>query len=125
MRFSSYKVNMKHRTGLPRENASMWAVSDWTEIELFVKAKSNEWRSPDKELLWSVSRDERGLTVIGHDPDNELYIAKFVHDLNQEWHGYPVLPKGADRPPQCVMDLWLGAGIINKLDKKRLMNGSF
>lgn len=125
MQFLSYKVNPKHRTSKPSEDASVWIVSEWIEVQLFGEASRRNWRSNDKNFLWAMYAHERAPSKIGLDPSNDLYIAKFRCDNNQEWHGYPVLPRGEDIPPDSVLELWRQANIIDKTDKRRIQTGKF
>jgi len=125
MKFLSYKVNPKHRTSKPSEDASIWIVSEWIEVQLFGEASRNNWCSNDKNLLWAVYEQEGAPSKIGVDPSNDLYFAKFRCDSNQEWHGYPVLPRGDDIPPEAVLELWRQAKVIDKTDKRRIQTGKF
>ena len=125
MQFQSYKVNSKHRVGKPTNNASIWTVSEWVEIQIFGEAARNAWRSNGKDLLWSVHANTTGILKIGLDPSNDLYIAKFRCDNNQEWHGYPVHPRNDDIPPEAVLEEWRRAKIIDNADKRRIQTGKF
>ena len=125
MQFASYKVNPKHRAGKPTKDASMWTVSEWLEIQLFGEASKNNWQSKEKPLLWAIHKHPAGLSKIGSDTSNELYIAKFRCDHNKEWHGYPVHPRGDDVPPEEVLECWRQAELIDKTDKRRIQTGKF
>ena len=125
MQFKSYKVNPKHRASKPSSVASVWTVSDWIEIQLFGEASLNEWRSQDKKYLWAIYYDKGALIKIGADPENDLFLAKFRCDANLEWHGYPVLPRNEDIPPEQVLESWRLAEKIDKTDKSRIQRGQF
>lgn len=125
MQFLSYKINLKHRAAKPSENASIWTVSEWIEIQLFGEASRKNWRIEEKNFLWAIYAEVLGPSKIGLDTSNELYIAKFRCDRNQEWHGYPVHPRGDDIPPEPVLELWRKEKIIDKTDKRRIQTGKF
>lgn len=125
MKIASYKVNRKHRTGKPTPNASMWTVSEWVEIHLFAEAGAKKWKSSSQNVLWSILPASKKLSKIGEDPSNALYFAKFVCDNNDEWHGYPVRARGADVPPDNVLENWRQCDFIDKTDKKRIQTGKF
>lgn len=125
MQFFSYKINQKHRVKKPTEEASIWTVSEWIEIQLFGEASRKNWRSNGKEFLWSIYGATNGPVKIGVDTENDLYMAKFRCDHNQEWHGYPVHPRGGDIPPEPVLELWRQEEIIDKTDKRRIQTGKF
>jgi len=125
VQFHSYKVNQKHRVVKPTENASVWCVSEWAEVQLFGTASYNNWSSPGKDILWAASSVNGELQKIGDDPSNALFIAKFRCDKNLEWHGYPVCPRNDDIPPERVLEAWRVANIIDKTDKRRIQKGQF
>jgi len=125
MQFLSYKVNPKHRVAKPSADASIWTVSEWVEVQLFADASRKNWRSNGKSFLWAACPGSGGPSKIGLDPSNDLYIVKFRCDNNQEWHGYPVHPRGDDIPPEPVLELWRQEEIIDKTDKRRIQAGKF
>ena len=125
MQFSSYKVNRKHRGRVPTDDASMWSVSEWDEVFLFATAQASGWMKPGENVLWAIRRAGKSLCKLGDDPENPLYIAKYTTDHNSEWHGYPVHPRKDDIPPECVLERWREAGLIDKTDKKRIQGGKF
>jgi hypothetical protein len=120
-RFSSYKVNSKHRKPNPSQNASVWKIPEWNEIQLFAIASAKKWYKDG--ILWAVMPN--GLSKIGEDLENNLYIAKYRCDSNSEWHGYPVHPQDADIPPDVVLELWRNDNLIDKTDKSRIQRGKF
>lgn len=125
MQFKSYRINTKHRGGKPTDDASMWSVSEWEEIQLFTEASRNEWRAAGEHLLWAVKEKSPARAHIGNGVNCKLYIAKFRCDANMEWHGYPVSPKGKDIPPEAVLERWLKKELIDKTDKSRILKGKF
>jgi hypothetical protein len=125
MKISSYKVNKKHRASTPSANASIWTVSEWVEVHLFAEAGNNEWKSPQQKTLWALRPGTKGPAKIGTDTGYSLYFAKFVCDLNDEWHGYPVHPRGDDVPPESVLEDWRERSYIDKTDKRRIQTGKF
>ncbi|GJJ02770.1 hypothetical protein RugamoR64_33080 [Duganella rhizosphaerae] len=124
MQFGSYRVHTKHRAGKPTEKASMWTVDNWKEIQLFSDASRNGWATPLKGWLWSIDT-VNGMSELGVDISNICYIAKFKIDHNNEWHGYPVHPRGDDIPPDAVLESWRLNSYIDSTDKKRIRSGSF
>jgi len=125
MQFFSYKVNQKHRVAKPTEDASIWTVSPWIEVQLFGEASQKNWRSTNKDWLWAMHGNADGAMKLGLDLQNDLYIAKFRCDHNQEWHGYPVHPRDADIPPDSVLEHWRKDALIDKTTKRRIEQGKF
>lgn len=125
MQFISYKVNPKHRAAKPTDDASVWTVSTWVEVQLFGEASRKNWKTSNKDLLWAMVPGEGGALKVGIDLENDLYIAKFRCDHNQEWHGYPVHPRDADIPPESVLECWRQEDIIDKTTKRRIQQGKF
>lgn len=125
MQFKSYKINPKHRVKSPTDNASIWTVSEWIEIQLFGEASRKNWQSNCKNILWAIYGEEVKISKIGIDTSNDLYIAKFRCDSNQEWHGYPVHPRDDDIPPEEVLEIWRQEKLIDKTDKLRIKRGKF
>ena len=125
MKFDGYKVNRKHRTQRAAATCTQWVVSEWEEIQLFSTAKLNEWICP-KECLWAIRKINDKLSVLGKTDKKSAFIAKYVSNNNNEWHGYPVTPsRDADRPPSEVLDAWREAGIINKSTQAKIVKGKF
>jgi hypothetical protein len=125
MQITSYKVNPKHRMGEPHKNASMWTVSEWVEIQIFVEAGVKKWKSPTKNVLWSLLLSDNRPKQIGRDISHDLFFAKFVCDNNNEWHGYPVYPRGADIPPETVLEIWRLSELIDKATKRKIQAGKY
>ncbi|CAE6804063.1 hypothetical protein [Paraburkholderia nemoris] len=125
MQFISYKVNQKHRAAKPTEDASIWTVSPWIEVQLFGEASRKNWRSANKDWLWAMHGHEGGAMKLGLDLQNDLYIAKFRCDHNLEWHGYPVHPRDADIPPDSILEHWRKDALIDKTMKRRIQQGKF
>ncbi len=126
MKVSSYIVHHKHRNKKPTDKASIWSISEWEEIQIFGHAGINAWCSKKGTVLWGIhiSRENK-LTKIGNSVENSLYIAKFVCNHNDEWHGYPVHPKNNDIPPEEIIESWRVSKVIDKTDKRRIQRGKF
>jgi hypothetical protein len=119
-RFSSYKINLKHRASKPSQTASVWKVAEWNEVQLFGIASAKQWYKDG--IFWAVDSKK---SKIGEDLDNDLCIAKYRCDSNSEWHGYPVHPKDNDIPPDVVLEMWLKEKLIDKTDKRKIQGGKF
>lgn len=125
MKLDSYKINRKHRDQIPKDDCTQWVVSEWIEIKLFSLAKTNDWACP-KGCLWAVEKDGRGLVELGRTSQDTAFMAKYVTNLNNEWHGYPVTPsRMADRPPTTILDKWRGANLISKSQQAKIIKGKF
>jgi hypothetical protein len=123
MQFSSYKVHRKHRASKPTQEASIWTVPEWTEIQLFGIASQKQWC--EKGVLWAAMKEESKIAKLGNDTKCDLYIAKYKCDHNSEWHGYPVYPKDHDIPPEKILEAWREEEIIDKADKRKIKKGQF
>ena len=121
MEYKSYKVNPQHRGALPLKQKSQWVITEDEEIELFEKAKLNEWICP-RECLWSIEDD---FSIIGKDIVGDLFVAKFWGNQG-EWHGFPVSTKRKlDRPPTSAIYDWVKKKIIRKRIGVKMAQGQF
>lgn len=125
--FSSYKISPKHRVpNKPSKIVSVWTVSKWDEVQLFVTAYAKNWWYEDDQILWAIMVKDSKMSKIGEDLNNDLYIAKYRCDSNLEWHGYPVHPKEVqDIPPHKVLKEWYDNNLISKRDKCKIQKGQF
>jgi hypothetical protein len=126
--FKAYKVKSDHRKPSLIAKKSQWTISEWEELILFAVAKFRGWnvsQKSGKHELWSIYIQDDKRSKIGEDSSGDLFIAKYITDTNNEWHGYPVSPKLYDIPPEYILNLWLQEGLIDKADKKKIMGGKF
>jgi hypothetical protein len=126
--FKAYKVKNDHRNPSLIAKKSQWIINEWDELILFAVAKHKGWYISSKSgkyELWAIDIQGNNRAKIGKDLNGDLFIAKYITDANNEWHGYPVAPRQFDIPPQQVLDLWLEEGLIDKADKKRIIGGKF
>lgn len=72
MLFDSYKINTDHRNTAKSGKKSQWAITVWQELALFSTAQTRGWRSPEKDILWSVLHDDSGIRKIGTEPSGDL-----------------------------------------------------
>jgi hypothetical protein len=125
LRFSTYKVNRKHRDQTAKHNCTQWTISEWDEIRLFSVAKTNEWKCI-KNCLWAIEKEDGDFSELGKTDKYTAFIAKYVVDNNQEWHGYPVTPsRDADRPPTEILDSWRSKNIISKAQQGKIIKGKW
>jgi hypothetical protein len=122
-KFLSYKINPKHRAFKPSQDASVWKVSEWDEIQLFATASAKKWYK-DK-IFWAIMKKDSKISKIGEDLEHDLYIAKYRCDSHLEWHGYPVHPKDRDMPPDEVLESWREEKLIDNADKAKIQRGKF
>lgn len=125
MKLDSYKINRKHRNQAPKPDCTQWTISEWDEIRLFSIAKSKMWVCP-KNCLWAIEKDGVNFIQLGTTGADIAYMAKYVTNLNHEWHGYPVTPsRNADRPPTMILDSWKKEGIITKSQQSKIVKGKW
>jgi len=125
MKLESYKVNLKHRSQKPKKDCTQWIVSEWQELRLFIEAEANNWVCK-KNCLWGISKNNDGLIPLGKTDTSDVYMAKYITNINNEWHGYPVSPaREADRPPTTILDSWIDKGFINKAKSRKIIKGYF
>ena len=123
MPISRYVVNQKHRVAQPTDVASVWRVSDWQEIVLCSEAAVKNWAC-NKGALWNTSEKfGKDQYRLGEDKEGNLWVAKFVSDHNNEWHGYPVRPLKFDIPPAATVQAWCEAGRMDVVDVRRMQKG--
>ena len=125
MKLDSYKVNRKHRDQKAKADCTQWKVSEWEEVKLFSIAKIKEWICP-KNNLWAIEKNGNKHTELGHTDKDIAYLAKYVTNKNNEWHGYPVTPsREADRPPTIVLDSWRKEQLITKPQQSKIIKGKW
>lgn len=118
-----YFVNPKHRAMTPTTNASICRVCQWREISLCAEAGVRGWLADG--VLWNSSMKigEPG-DVLGEDLKGNLWVAKFVCNHNNEWHGYPVRAVGHDIPPDNAIQDWQRSGRVKLSIAQRMRKGS-
>ncbi len=110
---------------MAKEDCTQWVVSEWEEIKLFAMAKAYDWACP-KGALWAMEKNEGVIVELGRTDKDAAYMAKYVTNINDEWHGYPVTPfRQADRPPTKILDAWRNAELITKSQQGRIVKGRF
>lgn len=124
MIFDCYKVNLQHRGKLPKAQKSQWVVDEWEELRLFALAQLHGWRCAKQSSFWSIKAEHASpLCKIGEDKDGDLYLAKYVSDKQNQWHGYPVAPRQFDVPPSAVLQLWVSAEIMTRAKANKILQG--
>lgn len=105
-------------------------MDEWEELRLFALASEMKWTafgSAKQRVLWAISSNGTTQTKLGEGDvcgkTIDLYIAKYVADSNDQWHGYPVAPRAADVPPASVVTAWKRAGLVSKVVENRILTG--
>ncbi|GHY53466.1 hypothetical protein VCSRO70_3586 [Vibrio cholerae] len=119
-----YVVNPKHRNMPPKEDRTQWIVSAWHEIKLFGEGQLNGWVH-ENNTVWAIEYNGEKHTTLGETDRRVAYMAKYVVDHNNEWHGYPVSPSNADRPPSSILDDWENKGLISAPKKRKIVQGKW
>lgn len=117
-----YTINPKHRTNVAKSDCTQWVVPETDELELFGKSVSNGYMCLFSCYWWAIDKDIE--PHLGETDVDKAYIAKFVSDNNELWHGYPItgLRKG-DIPDSTVIQKWKANNIIKKKYISDLMRG--
>lgn len=123
MKFESYKVNPQHRGILPLKQKSRWSIDEWEELRLFILANANSWKCSKTGTLWSIYSNNQSPKKIGYDSNDDLIVAKYVCDQQNQWHGYPVSTKQFDIPPSAVLDSWVSTGLVRKSVADKMLRG--
>lgn len=125
MKLDSYKVNRKHRERSAQPTCTQWVIDEWEEVRLFSVAKRNHWVCT-KSCLWAIEKEGSSYRKLGVTDKEEAYLAKYVTNRNNEWHGYPVTTsRDADRPPTEILDSWRNEGLITKPVQGRIVRGKW
>jgi hypothetical protein len=122
-----YIPHPHHRDAGYAAHKSQWSVSLESEISCFNKAVASEWLC-NKDFHWGLCIHETSPSYLGVSQLPEklpLFVAKFVSDAQNNWHGYPVAHWLApfDKPSKTVVDKWKNAGLINGAQRARIVRG--
>lgn len=117
-----YTINPKHRGNVPQENCTQWVCTEADEVTFFSNSLDSNFLSKNDSYWWVVDKDH--CSHIGITNINNAYIAKFVCDNNNFWHGYPVtgMRKG-DIPSDDIIAMWHSSNIIKKKYLDNLKRG--
>jgi hypothetical protein len=123
MKFNSYQIKSDHRDTSKIKEKSQWTISEWKEVHLFSLAKENGWGC-DKGFIWSVWSVGCLPQKVGYDKDNpDLFFMKFRCDKQNQWHGYPVIPRAHDKPPSSVINAWRDGDLVTNVLANRITQG--
>ena len=113
-----YTPNPHHRSRWHAGTKSQWVISEQDEVLSFQIANMNCWKTDN--VFWGlylVNKPEvLGATPIVGGETQPLYVAKFVGDDLDNWHGYPVATwiRPWDRPCINTLTSWLDNGLISR-----------
>jgi hypothetical protein len=127
-----YQFTPKHHGADP--NASMWLPELSLDEEFSVFDNADLQRVADSRgCLYGILRDENGELQILGTRDEQVAEFQPPSSANDPWHGYPVWALDETGPAnrrkqQCcpekvVFNRMLEVGMINKLQRKRLLTG--
>lgn len=111
-----YVPNPKHRNWKPGE--SQWQITKSEEHDSFRLAWRENWCLDGRGFGLHVVEDgheKPRAQILGviEDHKTEVFVAKFVSDPNDQWHGYPAdHTKNQDRPARSILNHWLTADLV-------------
>ena len=144
----NYIISSQHRKK-GKDHKSFWTITYQEEVECFILALNNQWKSGFKAEAWGFKHTntilEDGdnemdelevlgfkhtntiLEVIGkNDNGQDLKLAKFVDGTNTNvWHGYPAdyMNKAQDRPDTEILKKWVEKGFLTKSKMAKIRRG--
>ncbi|WP_146741435.1 MULTISPECIES: hypothetical protein [Lonsdalea] len=113
----NYTINSKHRNGVPKSDCTQWIVSEKEETDFFCGSVSKSLQCAKNNYWWvEFDASNKKLKIIGKTDAKYAFIAKFVADNNNLWHGYPVTAERSpyDVPPTNVLNYWREQSHLSK-----------
>ncbi|EOD6736278.1 hypothetical protein QMS71_08145 [Cronobacter sakazakii] len=117
-----YTINPKHRGRVAKSDCTQWVVSEEEELNFFDESLTNNFNCASSFFWWALDKD---ITPhLGVTDTDKAYIAKFVSDNNDIWHGYPVTGlRKNDIPDDTIIKKWKEGSVIKKKYIHNLMIG--
>lgn len=121
-----YTPNPQHRNHQFAMQKSQWQIGVPDEQACYQQSRLQTWTCG--RFYWGVHAvgNRAGTLGISPRPDCEdLFVAKFVSDQQDNWHGYPVAPwlSPFDKPSHDVLAAWCEIGYITAAQKSKLHRG--
>jgi hypothetical protein len=122
----AYIPNPQHRNAAFASQKSQWVISVSDELVCYQKSQQEQWVCG--EAYWGLHLVQLSPSLLGTSQQpspSPLHIAKFVGDLNGNWHGYPVAHwlSPYDKPAVNVLNSWLESGMINRPKYAKIHRG--
>ena len=119
-----YFIQPKHR-GSPTSDSCTWTIPVDDEVALFEAALPTA--CCPGQICWAAEAGGRRLPTVGINVNREsLFFGKFVDgSAISKWHGYPAdyRRRTRDRPPICVLKIWVEQGLIEKHHIAKISGG--
>lgn len=126
-----YIVNTQHRND--NQNKSQWTIIEDDEFACFKRVVELVYIHgfDVNSVCWSLHFDDGLVIYLGEAAANapnsreKLFIAKFVCDNNETWHGYPANPAihTQDIPSSDLLDYWLSQGYLTRAKIRKIARG--
>jgi hypothetical protein len=117
-------LNYHRGSGKGRRDKSVWAISRDNECQTFCEAEIEKWVDAYGDM-WAVSMD--GRVVLGKAGERLAFFDAPVNAGVDPWHGYPISGRRGSpahrRPPDELVDRWLGQGRISHVTYDRIVTG--
>lgn len=124
---TTYKSNGgKHRNKKPKPDRTIWLVAENAEESFFWNAVKNRYVCVKNCYWWvEVNPINQAKTIMGKTDVDYAYIAKFVSDHDDEWHGYPVTAKRSphDVPHTEILERWRKLNFFTKKEITDMKKG--
>lgn len=117
-----YIVNPKHRTPPPKVDCTQWTVDEKKEMLFFSESICYGLLCCKGFYWWVVKKGTH--EPIGETDINDAYIAKYVVNNDQEWHGYPVTGlRRNDIPSSAILQILRENHLLEKKYMSNLSSG--
>lgn len=122
----AYVPHPQHRNIAFAFQKSQWSIPVEYEVNCYFTATTANWNF--NQSYWGLHLVAATPSPLGNSqlPDaSPLHIAKFVGEIDGDWHGYPVAHwlSPYDKPDQSILKAWLDSGLISKPKMAKIHKG--
>jgi len=123
-----YTPNPQHRNAGFAGRKSQWSISLLEENMCYSLALNENWLFNNSYWGLHIPPAIQTPQILGVSPPPSscnVHMAKFVGDLQGNWHGYPVAHwlSPYDRPGEDVLKNWCAKGFISKSGFSKIRRG--
>ena len=117
----TYTPNPKHRNWT--FDKSQWQITSIEEENCFFDAVKNNWYT--SSLAWGIYRPQGHLEFlgVGRDHTSPVFIAKFLGDRANDWHGFPIDHRKDERdiPIPRIVDDWMKMKLLTPAKARKII----
>lgn len=117
----TYTPNPKHRN--KTVDKSQWQITSIEEEGCFLDAVKNKWYIP--RFAWGIYYPHGKLEFlgVGRDHTSPVFIAKFLGDHSNEWHGFPIDHQKDERdiPKPWIVNAWMTMNLLTPAKARKII----